>query len=80
MAHIPIKLLFVLALLAAFSAGAMAKTAVRQKAQPPCCPESKPGPSYAGDCGPHPPPGYRRDLKDLVTGFSRDFSCYMLDE
>jgi hypothetical protein len=79
MMHIPIKLLFVLMLVPAISAGAMAKTATRQKA-PLCCQESKPVPSYAGDCGPNPPPGYRHDLKDLVTGFNRDFYCYMLDE
>jgi hypothetical protein len=37
-------------------------------------------PSYAGDCGPNPPPGYRWDLKDWRSGFNRDFYCYMLDE
>lgn len=39
----------------------------------------KPSVTYAGDCGPNPPPGYRWDLKDWRTGFSdRDFSCYIL--
>ncbi len=40
----------------------------------------RPQPSYAGDCGPNPPPGYRWDSKGWRTGFSRDFYCYMLDE
>lgn len=37
-------------------------------------------PSYAGDCGPNPPPGYRWDLKGWRSGDDRDFYCYMLDE
>lgn len=46
---------------------------------PPHARAATPSVSYAGDCGPHPPPGYRWDLKDWSTGFSdRDFSCYML--
>ncbi len=79
-ARIPIKFAFVLMLSCLlFPGGATAKSATRHKAQP-CCQESKPVPSYAGDCGPNPPPGYRHDLKDLTTGFSRDFYCYVLDE
>ncbi|CAJ0870677.1 hypothetical protein AMST5_02252 [freshwater sediment metagenome] len=79
-ARIPIKLFLVLTLSSlAFPADSIARSPTRQRAQP-CCQESRPVPSYAGDCGPNPPPGYRHDLKDLVTGFSRDFSCYVLDE
>jgi hypothetical protein len=44
------------------------------------CRPTKPVVRYAGDCGTDPPPGYRHDLKDWVTGFDRDFYCYMLDE
>ncbi|WP_457797715.1 hypothetical protein [Methylocystis sp. S23] len=40
----------------------------------------RPAPSYAGDCGPNPPPGYRYDLKNWRSGFNRDFDCYVLDE
>lgn len=49
-------------------------------APPPPMRAQPPSVSYAGDCGPNPPPGYRHDLKDWRSGFaSRDFSCYMLD-
>lgn len=42
---------------------------------------TKPSVSYAGDCGPNPPAGYRHDLKNWRTGFSdRDFSCYILNQ
>ena len=42
---------------------------------------TKPSMSYAGDCGPNPPPGYRYDLKDWRSGFTdRDFSCYILEQ
>jgi hypothetical protein len=47
---------------------------------PPAYRIQRPEPSYAGDCGPNPPPGYRWDLKNWRSGFNRDFYCYMLDE
>ncbi|WP_442754683.1 hypothetical protein ACNHKD_17065 [Methylocystis sp. JAN1] len=47
---------------------------------PPPYRVGRPAPSYAGDCGPNPPPGYRYDLKKWRSGFSRDFDCYVLDE
>lgn len=49
-------------------------------ATPPPYRMERPGPSYAGDCGPNPPPGYRSDLHGWRSGFNRDFDCYMLDE
>lgn len=52
---------------------------LRPLAYPPPRAE-KPIIPYAGDCGPHPPPGYRYDLRGWRTGFTRDFYCYMLDE